>query len=315
MDLMQTEVSERSRVVDNAPSYAQRVEESCRAAQSVEVPDDGDDDDEEEDEDNYGSDGDSEEEAHDRRHKKRRAESARLDIDRLRRTRQRSNSVVFGTDEAIRASGGPRRQNERVSDEESELSDVSDDDQAPRPGRARACMANSERRFFDVPGITCVGCNLDVKVSSDVDKFVEANCTRKQPAALWRLTSQYYDTRWRANSTREGICAPRWSCLDIQMHYEHHALLSRLSRVDMARCLRGMRHVVASRMLREGDEESNGGALDADKTSVENYIKIVAAESREHDRLNTMDAPAARSKSGAAGSSYVPISGGGGEDN
>lgn len=172
--------------------------------------------------------------------------------------------------------------------------------------RARRAAAEKERLFFDVPGVQCVGCNLDVRVTNDVDRFVSENYARKQPFALWRMASLYYDRKWRIPSEREGMFAPRWFAEDIQLHYEHHCISTRLARTDMCRGLRGLRNVMLMRMLRE-DASGTGDSFETDKTSVENYLKIVAAESREHDRLQALDAPARGGKGPSAGSSYVPI--------
>lgn len=172
--------------------------------------------------------------------------------------------------------------------------------------RARRVAAEKERLFFDVPGVQCVGCNLDVRVTNDVDRFVSENYARKQPFALWRMASLYYDRKWRIPSEREGMFAPRWFAEDIQLHYEYHCISTRLARTDMCRGLRGLRNVMLMRMLRE-DASGTGDSFETDKTSVENYLKIVAAESREHDRLQALDAPARGGKGPSAGSSYVPI--------
>ena len=165
----------------------------------------------------------------------------------------------------------------------------------------------AERSFFDVAGVQCVGCTLNTRIASDIDQFVDANYARKQPAALWRLVESYYERKWCARSRREGVVPPRWSAIDIQMHYEHHVVSSRQSRVDMCRSLRAVRHLLLERIVKQDEDEDGNEIFEADRTALDGYLKVVTAESREHDKLKELDSTVGRGTKGANGSALVPM--------
>ena len=188
---------------------------------------------------------------------------------------------------------------------------------APSDG-VQASRLRTERELFSVPGVACVGCCLGASRLRHLDTFVGDHATSTQPEALWRLAASVYVDTVVAPCRREGVVAPPWSKEGVRIHYEHHALYSKLTRVAVLREMRGVREMIVRRLVRVDDD----GEREADHKTTEQYLKMVAAESREHTLLLAMDAPvagrrgvAATGRGGGGGRAAAPAGGdaGGGD--
>lgn len=149
----------------------------------------------------------------------------------------------------------------------------------------QASRLRTERELFAVPGVECIGCCLGSARLRHLDAFVADHATSTQPEALWRLAASVYVDTVVTPCQREGVVAPPWSKEGVRLHYEHHALYSKLTRVAVLREMRGVREMLVRRLVRVDDE----GEREADHKTTDQYLKLVAAESREYAQLLAMD--------------------------
>jgi len=155
-----------------------------------------------------------------------------------------------------------------------------------------------EQSLFRVAGVQCVGCALDPSRLAKVDQFVFGNAAHKQSDALWRLAEGVYEATVVKPCRRERSVAPNWTWQDIRSHYLEHVVNDKLARLQTCRELGAMRRILISQMVAVNDET---GAQELDKGILEQYMKVVTTESREHSLLTT--AENAQNKAAAAGTS------------
>lgn len=169
----------------------------------------------------------------------------------------------------------------------------------------RANDNDIEQSLFRVAGVQCVGCALDPYRLAKVDQFVLGNAAHKQSDALWRLAEGVYEATVVKPCRRERSVAPNWTWQDIRSHYLEHVVSDKLVRLQTCRELGAMRRILVSQMVAVNDET---GAQELDKTVLEQYMKVVTTESREHSLLTSAENAQQKAASGNSkyGSSIVP---------
>ena len=138
---------------------------------------------------------------------------------------------------------------------------------------------------FVVRGVDCVGCALGPSRLRELDEFVYEYATVMQPDALWLSTAKRYVDRIVKPCARNGIGAPTWSADSIRVHYEHHQLNTRLTRIAFCRQLRGVRTMLVNRLVRVNENEER----EPDTKATDQLLKLVQAESREHGLLSATE--------------------------
>lgn len=198
-------------------------------------------------------------------------------------------------------------------DHAGDMDDFSDDNDAeantngqPLADHNDSTEQDVEQSLFRVAGVPCVGCALDPSRLAKVNQFVIENAANKQSDALWRLAEGVYNATVVKPCQRERSAAPIWSWQDIRSHYLEHVVNDKLVRLQTCRELGAMRRILVSQMVAVNDET---GAQELDKNILDQYMKVVTTESREHALLTS--AENAQLKAGTAsnskyGSSIVP---------
>lgn len=163
-----------------------------------------------------------------------------------------------------------------------------------------------EEQIFNVPGVSCVGCTLDPARLAPINAFIESNAATKHSEALWRTAECLYRQTVVEPCRRERSNAPEWTWQEIQNHYLGHVVSSRLCRLQTLREMAAMRRVLVSQMIVANDES---GSQEIDKGTLEQYLKVVSTESREHALLNSTEARNSNAANTASryGSSIVPM--------
>lgn len=210
-------------------------------------------------------------------------------------------SSLFGANVVSSSNGGGTSRERHVelgsggSDEEFDC----DDTEAPSPVDDMAeATDRTERELFSVPGVRCVGCVLGPRVLREVDAYVFEAAATTQPDSLWRLAASKYQDCFVAPKLRAGIVAPSWPPDAIRLHYEHHHMNDRLTRIQMCRYLRGAIEVGMRRFTRR-DEAS--GQPDLDKNRTEMMLKLFAAESANLKELASAAACGGPRRTGLTG--------------
>lgn len=163
-----------------------------------------------------------------------------------------------------------------------------------------------ERHVFNVPGVSCVGCTLDPARLAPINAFIDSNAASKQSEALWRTAESLYRSTVIMPCRRERSNAPEWTWQEIRTHYLEHVVSSKLCRLQTCRELAAMRRVLVSQMIVANDEN---GSQEIDKPTLEQYLKVVTTESREHALLSSAEnsSRSATTANSRHGSSIVPM--------
>jgi len=212
-------------------------------------------------------------------------------------------SNAFGLDNV--ASCEMHDEDGEVGDDEEE--DAEDVDEFDNEEHAEgADQQEIEQSLFRVAGVTCVGCALDPSRLAKVDQFVVGNAATKQSDALWRLAEAVYQTSVVKPCRRERSVAPVWTWQEIRSHYLEHVVSDKLVRLQTCREMGAMRRILVSQMVAVNDET---GAQELDKGILDQYLKVVTTESREHALLTSAEnaqQKAAATSNSRYGSSIVP---------
>lgn len=184
---------------------------------------------------------------------------------------------------------GPSRQCHTSDGEQSENDDNESDFPLSESGHRLddegEAITRTERELFGSHGVRCVGCLLGPRVLQELDAYVFESAATTQPDALWRLAALKYHETFVVPKQRMGIAAPAWTPEAIRIHYEHHQMNERLTRVQMCRYIRGAIEV-GMRQFHRREEPS--GDVELDKTRTELMIKLFAAESAHLRDLSTL---------------------------
>jgi hypothetical protein len=224
--------------------------------------------------------------------------SKRFDATEEEQPRSRKRAWSGGVDE-------DDDDDDELSSEEGGDEEVEGDGRSVRSD-VSASRRHAETALFHVPGVHCIGCVLPPERLAPVDTFVLENAMSKTGEALWRLAAHVYQATVTRPCQIEQSSAPDWGWVDLRDHYEQHVVHPKLFRVQACREMREMRSVLAASMVVVNDEN---GTRELDKTSLEQYLKVEAAESREYALIVSNDAATARATAGTAakgGSALVP---------
>ena len=207
---------------------------------------------------------------------------------------------------------------ESGEESEEEGGEESADDAMSTVSNGSQARRQAEQSLFHIPGVHCVGCILPPARLEAVDSFVLDNAANKQGDILWRSAAHVYEETVVRPCRREQSSAPDWQWTELREHYEQHVVHPKLFRVQACREMREIRAVLTEQMIIQNDET---GTRELDKASVEQYLKVETAESKEYallaniDAANTRTAAASVGKGGSAlvpSTSAVPSSGGAG---
>ena len=191
------------------------------------------------------------------------------------------SAVVSSGDHPQRRPTGKARQSECARDGESDEGESVEGDSYDGLDEARR---RTERDLFAVPGVRCVGCLLGPTKLRDVDAFVFESAGTTQPEALWKLAASKYHDCFVATALREGVIAPDWSPESMRIHYEHHHMHERFTRLRICRELRAARDL----HLRGFHRRDEHGMPELDQKRTDLLLKIMAAESTHLKELTAI---------------------------
>lgn len=140
-------------------------------------------------------------------------------------------------------------------------------------------------QIFPTAGVRCVGCNICDSILK-VDAFIDNNYMRMGEEALYRLAATHYKEKIVAPVVAEGNSAPDWNWQEIQQHYTFHTVNHKLKRKGMINDLTAMRSILKDSMVRITDSDGKE-EKDIDGAKADRYLKIVAAESKERQLLES----------------------------
>ena len=160
---------------------------------------------------------------------------------------------------------------------------------APNGGSEDQYSETSSRRrkhaykeaFGGVRGVNCVGCALATRVAP-VERFIKENIGRMNEETLWKMAALCYKKEVAEPCETEGVHVPGWGWKDIKTHYTHHSTQNQIGRHQMIRELQMMRAQASTRLVRV-----DNGERELDRGGAELMLKILAAESRERQLLES----------------------------
>jgi hypothetical protein len=148
-------------------------------------------------------------------------------------------------------------------------------------------VTSSQRRkdamkdAFPVRGLSCVGCALSNRIGP-VNRFVKDYISQMTEDALFKMAALCYRREVAEPAEREGAPVPPWSWKDVRSHYELHSTGNWVARHKMIRQLQCMRSQAEQRLVRV-----DNGEKELDRANADLLLKIVAAESKERQLLDT----------------------------
>lgn len=135
------------------------------------------------------------------------------------------------------------------------------------------------KTLFTKKGVTCIGCALAHRIEP-VEAFVNDNVGRVSDANLWRMAAIVFKNEVCKPAERDGAETFKWHWKDIASHFKLHTTNSNVGRTAMVQTYAAMRYHVQQRMVRV-----DGAERELDKGAADLVLKIMAAESKERDRL------------------------------
>ena len=145
---------------------------------------------------------------------------------------------------------------------------------------------------FPVRGVTCVGCALANRIGP-VNRFVRDNISQMTEDALWKMSALCYKRDVAEPTEREGAPVPAWGWKEVRIHYELHASGNFVARHKMIRSLQCMRQQQEERLVRV-----DNGEKELDRQGADLMLKIMQAESRERQLLESSGGKKQRSWEG-----------------
>ena len=137
------------------------------------------------------------------------------------------------------------------------------------------------KEAFPVRGVACVGCAIATRIAP-VERFIQTNIGRMTEDSLWKMAALTYKREVAEPCEREGVVVPKWSWKEIQMHYCYHSTSNNVGRHQMIRQLQMLRAQAETRLVRV-----DNGERELDRGGAELMLKILAAESRERQLLES----------------------------
>lgn len=134
---------------------------------------------------------------------------------------------------------------------------------------------------FPVRGLSCVGCALSNRIGP-VNRFVKEYISQMTEDALFKMAALCYRREVAEPAEREGAPVPPWSWKDVRSHYELHSTGNWVARHKMIRQLQCMRSQAEQRLVRV-----DNGEKELDRVNADLLLKIIAAESKERQLLDS----------------------------
>lgn len=134
---------------------------------------------------------------------------------------------------------------------------------------------------FPVRGLSCVGCALSNRIGP-VNRFVKDYISQMTEDALFKMAALCYRREVAEPAEREGAPVPPWSWKDVRSHYELHNTGNWVARHKMIRQLQCMRSQAEQRLVRV-----DNGEKELDRVNADMLLKIIAAESKERQLLDS----------------------------